>query len=198
MLAAACYGVGNEPLGQEKVGCGTDGQPWRYDPMFPGNNFGTDSHNAHTQPDGTYHYHASPEALYSEEATSPSPVIGFAADGFPIFGPFIADASGTIRRVTSSYILKEGYRVSLDGEGAFPGGVYDGKFRDDYEYVAGAGDLDECNGMFFEGSYGYYATDSFPWVMGCFKGEPDSSFQKSTGGGSGSGNGGPPPPSGGN
>ena len=102
-----------------------------------------------------------PRGFHSEEATSPSPVIGFAADGFPIFGPFIADASGTIRRVTSSYILKEGYRVSMDGEGAFPGGVYDGKFRDDYEYVAGAGDLDECNGMFYEGSYGYYATDSF-------------------------------------
>ena len=31
--------------------------------MFIGNDFGTDSHNAHTQPDGAYHYHGDPVAM---------------------------------------------------------------------------------------------------------------------------------------
>ena len=83
LLPAACYGVGNEPLGREKIGCFEDGTPWRYDPMFAGNDFGTDSHNAHTQPDGAYHYHGDPVAMYDTSGETASGVIGFAADGFP-------------------------------------------------------------------------------------------------------------------
>lgn len=178
LLPAACYGVGSEPLGQEKIGCNTDGKPWRYDPMFSGNNFGTDSHNAHTQPDGAYHYHGNPLALFDNTSpTEASPVIGFAADGFPIFGPYIND-NATIRLAKSGYTLKSGARVSQSGEGAFPGGNYDGTYRDDYEFT-NAGDLDECNGMTRDGVYGYYVTDAFPWVMNCFKGTPDDSFRKS-------------------
>ena len=176
LLAAACYGVGPDPLGQEKIGCSDASTPWRYDPMFAGNNFGTDGHNAHTQPDGTYHYHGDPMALYDDGGSVESPVIGFAADGFPIFGPYIDD-NGSARKVVSGYTLKSGERVSMSGEGAFPGGDYDGTFRDDYQYT-GAGDLDECNGMERDGVYGYYITDSYPWVLACFKGSPDSSFQK--------------------
>ena len=48
LLAAACYGIGPEPLGQEKIGCFQTNTPWRYDPMSPLNQFGTDSHNAGT------------------------------------------------------------------------------------------------------------------------------------------------------
>ena len=87
LLAAACYGVGGGPLGEERVGCGDPNIPWRYDPMYAGNDFGTDAHNAHTQPDGTYHYHGDPDALYAENPSEVSPVIGFAADGFPFLGP---------------------------------------------------------------------------------------------------------------
>jgi len=179
LLAAACYGVGNEPLGEERIGCGSTDTPWRYDPMHSGNGFGTDDHNAHTQPDGAYHYHGSPEAMFDTEGASESGVVGFAADGFPIYGPFIDDA-GTVRRVLSGYSLKEGDRVSQNGEGAFPGGSHDGTFRDDYEFT-GSGDLDECNGMTRDGSYGYYVSDSFPWVLGCFTNTPDPSFNKSLG-----------------
>lgn len=177
VLAAACYGVGNEPLGQEKIGCMDAGTPWRYDPMYSGNSFGTDSHNAHTQPDGAYHYHGDPLAMYDDTGPTASGVIGFAADGFPIYGPYIDD-NGTIRRVESGYTLKTGARVSQTGEGAFPGGDYDGTFIDDYEFTD-AGDLDECNGMTRDGAYGYYVTDGYPWVIGCFMGTPDSSFMKS-------------------
>ncbi len=176
VLAAACYGVGSEPLGQEKIGCMQEGTPWRYDPMFAENDFGTDGHNAHTQPDGGYHYHGDPLAMYDTSGTAPSGVIGFAADGFPIYGPFIDDG-GTVRRVVSGYTLKSGPRESQPGEGAFPGGEYDGTFVDDYEFT-NAGDLDECNGMVRDGSYGYYVTDRYPWVVGCFTGTPDNSFRK--------------------
>jgi len=175
-IAAACYGVGPDPLGEEKIGCMTEGTPWRYDPMFAGNDFGTDGHNAHTQPDGAYHYHGDPLAMYDASGASESGLIGFAADGFPIYGPYIDDG-GTVRRAVSGWTLKVGARESQSGEGAFPSGDHDGTFVDDYEFT-GVGDLDECNGMMRDGSYGYYVTDGYPWVIGCFRGTPDASFRK--------------------
>jgi len=187
LLAAACYAIGNEPLGQEKIGCGPDqiNNPWRYDPMSSLNGFGTDKHNAHTQPDGTYHYHGNPLALFDIECeanATESPVIGFAADGYPIFGPCIND-NGAIREANSSFTLKSGSRQSINGYttpvagvGAIESNNYDGQFRGDYEYSAASGDLDECNGMSVNGQYGYYITNAFPWVLNCFKGTADSSF----------------------
>jgi hypothetical protein len=105
------------------------------------------------------------------DATEPSAVIGFAADGFPIFGSFIADGDA-VRLARSSYQLKSGPRSGG------PGGRYDGTFIDDWEYVAGSGDLDQCNGMMQGGVYGYVVTESYPHVMACFTGTPDPSFQK--------------------
>jgi arylsulfatase A-like enzyme len=170
LLAAGCFGIGNG-----KIGCGDIEQPWRYDPMFRDNGFNVDTHNAHSQSDGTYHYHGTPNAFYHEHNTgSPSPVIGFAADGFPIFGPYFDD-NGTVRKALSSFKLRSGQRPNGDGE---PGGTYDGAFRDDYEYVSGSGDLDECNGMTVDGVYGYYITDNFPYILSCFKGVTDPSFDK--------------------
>ncbi len=191
LLAAACFNVGDE-----RIGCNDIDQPWRLDPMSPLNQFGTDMHNAHTQPTGAYHYHGNPMALFDQEANTESPVIGFAADGFPIFGSYIDD-NGTVRAATSSYQLKSGTRPSSADD---PGGSYDGTYRDDYEYVAGSGDLDECNGMMWKGSYGYYVINEYPWVLACYKGTPDPSFDKSGGddggGGGNQGGSGRPPPSG--
>ncbi|MDA7687112.1 YHYH protein, partial [Pseudomonadales bacterium] len=169
VLAAACFGVGDG-----RVGCNNINQPWRYDPMYAANGFRVDSHNAHTQPDGTYHYHGSPNALFYADTNIVSPLVGFAADGFPIYGSWFDD-NGLNRKATSSYQLKAGARPSGAGE---PGGNYDGTYRDDYEYVQGSGDLDECNGMTVDGVYGYYIIDAFPYVLGCFKGVPDLSFRK--------------------
>jgi len=184
LFAAACYNVGDE-----KIGCNDINQPWRFDPLHPGNQFGTDRHNAHTQPTGAYHYHGNPEALFDQEPNAESPVIGFAADGFPIFGSFIDD-NGTVRAATSSYQLRSGNRPQSAND---PGGAYNGTYRDDYEYVAGSGDLDECNGMMWKGSYGYYVINEFPWVMNCYKGTPHESFNKSSGGGGMNTPGNPPP-----
>ncbi|WP_166738805.1 YHYH protein [Psychromonas algarum] len=180
LLAAACYDIGDEDLGKEKIGCGQNqiNNPWRYDPMSPLNSFGTDQNNAHTQPDGTYHYHGSPMAMFDNDCSTSSPVIGFALDGFPIMGSCIND-NGNIREVTSSYQLKNngglrsavsGYTTPLKGQGNIVSGNYDGQFRGDWEFVEGAGDLDECNGMTVNGQYAYYVTNSYPWVMSCYSG----------------------------
>lgn len=167
LVAAGCFGVGDG-----FIGCNDMDTPYRYDPMGGVNSFGADAHNAHTQPDGAYHYHGNPMALFEQtDPTGPSPVIGFAADGFPIFGSFIDD-DGTIRAATTSYQLKTGTRP--DG----PGGAYDGAYIDDWEFVAGSGDLDACNGMTQDGVYGYVVTSTYPHVMGCFTGTPDDSFAK--------------------
>lgn len=177
LIAAACYGVGPDPLGQEKIGCFDSETPWRYDPMHPSNDFGEDENHAHTQPDGAYHYHGDPNAMYDTSGLNASGVIGYAADGFPIRGPFIED-NGTVRLIQSGYVLKADNRTSKDGEGEFPGGQWDGTFRDDFEWQQGAGDLDQCNGMLVDGVYSYFVTYSYPWVLGCFAGTPDESFRK--------------------
>ena len=169
VLAAACFGVGDE-----RTGCNNINQPWRFDPMFAANGFRVDSHNAHTQPDGTYHYHGTPNALFYSDTVIESPVVGFAADGYPIFGSYFDDGD-VVRKATSSFQLKSGLRPSGAGD---PGGTFDGTYRDDYEYVDSTGDLDECNGMTVDGVYGYYITDSFPYILACFKGTPDLSFRK--------------------
>ncbi len=174
MFAAACYGVGDG-----KIGCDNESQAWRYDPMSPKNNFGTDNHNAHVQPDGSYHYHGNPKALFDFSTAVESPVVGFAADGYPLFGTYFKDSKGTVRTAKASYRLKTGSRPTGSGN---PGGTYDGTYRDDYEYVSALGDLDACNGMTVNGVYGYYITDAYPYMTNCFKGTPDSSFRK---GGSG-------------
>jgi len=182
LLAAACYAVGGQTKGQEKIGC-NDNNVWRYDPMFTESGFNVDSHNAHAQGNGAYHYHGSPLALFSALSNSDiSPVIGFSADGFPIFGSYFDD-NGTIRKALASYTLKSGARpsgVNEPGEagGPFAGDNYDGRFRDDYEYAPSTGDLDECNGMTVNGVYGYFVTDGFPYVLGCYSGTPDASFAK--------------------
>jgi hypothetical protein len=176
MLAAACYGVGDE-----KIGCNNESQPWRFDPMFTANGFGTDNHNAHTQPDGSYHYHGNPKALFDFTNAVESPVVGFAADGFPLYGSFFKDSTGTVRKAKSSYQLKGGSRGTRSSTN--PGGTYDGTYRDDWQFVSGAGDLDACNGMTVNGAYGYYITDEYPYMTNCFRGTPDSSFRKGPAGG---------------
>ena len=169
LLAAACFGIGDE-----KTGCGNMSQPWRFDPMFPANGFRVDTHNAHVQPSGSYHYHGSPNAMFATDTAVESPLVGFAADGFPIFGSWFDD-NGFVRKALSSYTLKSGTRQAIP-DYATPSGDYDGTFRDDYEYIEGLGDLDECNGMQVNGVYGYFVTGSYPYIMGCLKGEMDPSF----------------------
>jgi hypothetical protein len=178
LLSAGCYSP-NSPNadadGNVAIGCNVQ-DDWLLDPLGTEGGFGVDEHNAHTQPDGTYHYHGNPLAMFDDNfGPDGSPVIGFASDGFPIFGSYFLDqASGFLRKAISGYQLRAGNRVSSATD---PGGAYDGTYIDDYEFVAG-GDLDECNGMTVNGQYGYYVTDTYPWVLGCHSGTVDASFSK--------------------
>ena len=170
VLSAGCWnGSQNTP-----AGC-ADTHPWLINPLTSGGIFEHDSHNAHTQPTGAYHYHGEPLAMYDDNpGPDGSPVIGFAADGFPIYGPYFYDLdTGQVRRARSGYTLRTVARDSVAGPGGFPDGTYNA----DWVWTD-AGDLDECNGMTVDGQYGYYVTESFPHTMRCFKGVVDPSFAK--------------------
>lgn len=152
-----------------------------------------DCASAHTGPQG-YHYHGNMfeyaeniQAGLSTTTTPPTaPIqIGWAADGFPILYRFAPDVNGNLSLLQPSYQLKAGDRPG-DGIGA-PCGPYNGKYTNDYEYVAGTGDLDECNGIAqnitlqtANGSetfdYFYVVTDAFPQVPRRFRGYPEMSF----------------------
>ncbi|MDG1949532.1 MAG: YHYH protein [bacterium] len=135
------------------------------------NELGFDFNNAHVQPDGTYHYHGEPTSLLASIDGNTQTLIGYAADGFPIY----------IENLQASYQIKSGERP--DG----PGGTHDGTYVEDYEYIEGLGNLDECNGTtgvtteYPDGTYYYVLTESFPIISRCFSGTPDSSFEKGPG-----------------
>ena len=329
--SAGCYKPSESRAdadGNTEAGCGPNDN-WMLIPLEYSTKFGADIHNAHVQPDGTYHYHGNPNAMFDDSPSGEgSPVIGFAADGFPIYGSYILDSlTGSYRKALSGYTLKEGTRGSIveiylldpledsrnfcvdivgskanadtqrglqahtcysyqgeisvdqgfdknriseqeffmpsfevcmtfnssdndlalgicngselqkftfltngnivinsdpslcvtvdqndarEGGGGNPvhlirelkieecreslsmyqswgirsiktstnpGGEYSGIYEEDWEWTD-SGDLDECNGMEYKEEYGYYVTESFPYIINCFKGETDSSFNK--------------------
>ena len=331
LKSAGCYSPSSPNAnsdGNIAAGCGQSAQ-WNLVPLEYTSMFGVDIHNAHVQPDGSYHYHGNPNAMFDDSPSGEgSPFIGFAADGFPIYGSYILDdTTGTYRKALSGYTLKEGTRGSIveiylldpledsrnfcidivgykanadtqsglqahtcysyqgeisvdqgfdkqriseqeffmpsfevcmtfnstdndlalsvcngseiqkftfltngnivvnsdpnlcvtvdqndarEGGGGNPihlirdlqieecqeslsiyqswgtrsiktntnpGGEHSGIYEEDWEWTD-SGDLDECNGMEYKGEYGYYVTDSFPYIINCFKGVTDSSFNK--------------------
>ena len=155
---------------------------WNYEALGGAVGLGLDANHAHVQPTGSYHYHGMP-TLYLQQlgmvATVHSPQLGWAADGFPIYAMYgyrdANDAKSSIIELTSSYRLKSGTR---HGGKEGPGGKYDGAFSQDYEYVAGSGTLDECNGRtcvtpeFPNGTYAYFLTTDWPVIPRNFRGTP--------------------------
>ncbi|HEX8295686.1 MAG TPA: YHYH protein [Chthoniobacteraceae bacterium] len=90
-----------------------------------------DSALAHQQNTGVYHYHANPigpryllgdsvdfnenTKAYSEDPSSPnghSPIVGWAKDGFPIYGPYgyssALNASSSVRRMVTGFVPRDG------------------------------------------------------------------------------------------
>lgn len=179
---------------------------WRYEATGGAIDLGLDANNAHVQPNGAYHYHGLPTGLIASWSRSThSAIVGYAADGFPVYAVYgLSDpdnAASSVRPLRTSYTVKRGTRPNG------PGGEYDGSFVEDFEYVAGAGDLDECNGRDTitpdhpDGTYANFLTERFPFIPRCFRGEPDRSFAQRRGPrGDGFGPGeapfrrGPPPP----
>jgi len=123
---------------------------WKIEGMNPGNILGLDKNNAHVGPTGLYHYHGVANALKTSAGKGP---MGYAADGFPIYY--------ASKNQTSSYQLKKGTRPSG------PGGKYDGTYEEDFNYIAGSGSLDQCNGGLLDGKFVYFATETYPFLPRC-------------------------------
>ena len=90
-----------------------------------------------------------------------SPIIGWAYDGNPIYGPYgYSTASGGAAK-----LLKSGYSISLQDNRPSLDLYPEGFFIEDYQYTDN-GDLDESNGRFCvtpeypTGTYAYFATIS--------------------------------------
>ena len=139
----------------------------------------------HSGPGGTYHYHYDSNCMHwhSDENESildwsmdlidslkASPIIGFAFDGFPIYGIYGYTAFQIVSEMKSSYQLE----LNKTGYGG----------SDDWEYIEDLGNLDECNGHIgyvpdlTSPIYHYHATRlngkgelGFPYFMNCYKGE---------------------------
>ena len=180
---------------------------WNRD-AIPAEKLGFDCSKGHPAM-GNYHHHQNPSAfnldlsvlssicntypadgLYVINPTQHSPLLGFAYDGFPIYGAYgYANTNGTggITRMKSSFSLRNittrthlytGVDVT-DGPAVsttFPLGLY----REDYEFIANSGQdyLDIHNGRFCitpeypNGIYCYFTTvnnthnSTYPYVVG--------------------------------
>lgn len=130
-----------------------------------------------------------------------SPILGWAFDGHPVYGPYgysdPRNPASEIKRIKSSFRLRDitvrqtlpdwvlpvrsGVSRQLNANQYGPP-VNDsfplGRYNEDYEHVAGLGDLDPYNGRFAvtpefpEGTYAYHITiddegqPAFPYVIG--------------------------------
>jgi hypothetical protein len=154
--------------------------------------FGDDMNHAHVQPNGAYHYHGIPELLIDFLGDQDGmTLVGWASDGFPVYARYgYADPENSqsqLKALTTSYRLKSQpdenrpntLTAILGGPNANSNinkPIPMGAFTQDYEYVEGLGDLDECNGIFGvtpefpDGIYYYVVTDDFPFFTRCLKG----------------------------
>ena len=141
------------------------------DPIFHGITDGCMGHTAQE-----YHHHAlaqkcltqaavaasEPWTLADPDPTQPSPVLGWALDGFPIYGPYgctDADCNDVVEMQSSWVQIGDPSTYAWDA----------------HEYQEQQGDqyLDRCNGRVQpDGSYGYHATATFPYILGCYTGTP--------------------------
>ncbi len=141
------------------------------DPVYNGLLDACEGHTAFA-----YHYHAMPvkcldaASLVAEPWTNPdpaageaSPIVGWALDGFAVYGPVeCADAGcGAVQ------VMQSGYAKTGDPKT---------NAWDAYAWAEHAGDatyLDACNGHEGpNGDYHYHATEGFPYIVGCFRGTP--------------------------
>ncbi len=182
---------------------------WNRDAVV-GERLGFDCSKAHPAM-GNYHHHQNPsafnldlnvistvcnlytsDALYTIDSTHHSPLLGFAYDGYPIYGAYgykNADGTGGIVRMKSSYVLRSITTRTTYASGATvtPGPPVNmtyplGYFREDYQYnptSSGTPDyLDDHNGRFCVtpeypgGTYAYFCTvganwnSAYPYIIG--------------------------------
>ena len=142
-----------------------------------------DLNGGHVNNLSRYHYHNVPIDYLTNDlglsSTSHSPLLGYAADGFPIYYKYLysnpMDSMSGISAFQSDYQLKAGVRP---GNGiTAPNGVYDGTYIQDYEQFPAQSELDHCGGRFGvtpeypDGTYYYVLTDNWPYIPRCLNGK---------------------------
>ena len=201
---ALCGGPGNPPC---PGGPGAT-MDWNRDAILA-ERVGFDCSKGHPAM-GNYHHHQNPSAfkldktvisticnlydadgLYVIDSTKHSPLIGFAYDGFPIYGAYgfkNTDGTGGITRIKSGYQLRNitVRNTSPTGQSVTAGPTISttyplGYFREDYEFISRPSSpdyLDASNGRFCvtpeypNGIYAYFATvdanwnSAYPYVVG--------------------------------
>ena len=201
---ALCGGPGNPPC----PGGPTATLPWNRDAIIA-EKAGFDCSKGHPA-QGNYHHHQNPSAfkldltvissicdiydadgLYVINANEHSPLIGYAYDGFPVYGAYAfknAAGTGAITRMKSGYQLRNitTRTTSPTGAAVTSGPAVSttyplGYFREDYEYISHPGEedyLDEHNGRscvtpeYPTGIYCYFATvdenwnSAYPYLVG--------------------------------
>ena len=148
----------------------------------------------HPQMSGDYHYHSYPRLLALQQGDSlrdHSPIIGFAFDGFPVYGAYgFANPDGTgglkhiesgyrLRNISQRHSLPDGTQLGANDWGPDVTAQYPlGCYAQDFEYVPGLGELDEFNGRFGltpeypQGTYAYFAVIDvtgdpvYPYLIG--------------------------------
>ena len=202
--SALCGGPGNPPC----PGGPMSSRDWNRD-AIPAEMAGFDCSKAHPAM-GNYHHHQNPSAfkldlnvvsticniydadgLYAMDSTQHSPLIGFAYDGFPIYGAYgymNADGTGGVVRIESGYELRSmtARTTHADGSTVSSGPAINttfplGYFREDYGWTSHPNNdeyLDEHNGRFCvtpeypNGTYAYFCTvdsdwnSTYPYVVG--------------------------------
>ena len=192
---ALCGGPGNPTC----PGGPAANQAWNRDAV-PAERAGFDCAKGH--PAGTnYHHHQNPsafkydlntvsticnlydsEGLYTINPNEHSPLIGYAYDGFPIYGAYgyaNTDGTGGIVRMKSSFQLNT--NTTRTNGPAVNATYFNGYFREDYVFVSHPNDpsyLDIHNGRvcitpdYPNGIYCYFATvdenynSAYPYVVG--------------------------------
>jgi YHYH protein len=118
------------------------------------------------------------QCLYTADDVDSGPqLVGWSLDGYPVMSGVACtdDDCTTTEQLESSWQLTDESLFATDTWSA-------------HSYVEGSGDLDECNGRVDDdGQYRYYTTTTFPYFMGCYRGE-----LLDTSGAGGAGLGGPP------
>lgn len=168
-----------------------------------------DECGSHSAQQGTFHNHALQVKCLRQSAVtssqpwndpdpSPSvasPIVGYAFDGFPIYGPYeCTDAVCTSVQEMRSSWEGTGYiagtlgcssSAACGGNGYCTDVIIGGNLttacmprtctwsNHDYVAKAGAQYLDQCNGHVGpNGDYHYHTTQTFPYTLGCYRGTP--------------------------
>ena len=105
---------------------------------------------------------AEPWTLAEPDPDLESPILGWALDGFPIYGSYgclDGDCTEVVEFVSGYEQVADPSTYAWDAH----------EYRESTDPTV----LDECNGRVGpDGTFRYHATSTFPYVLGCYRGTP--------------------------